>query len=129
MNAHTALNAYQKVGVQTSVVDASPHHLITLLLEGAIGRIAGAVGAMQRGETGRQGELVGKAISIVDNLRACLDRDLGGDLAATLSGLYDYILERLMAANRDSNPAALAEAGDLLKTILDGWSQLPAEVR
>ncbi len=129
MNAQQALNAYQSVGTQTSVTDASPQQLITLLLEGAMARIASARGAMGRGELARQGELIGKAISIVDNLRTCLDHDQGGELAGRLDSLYSYVMQRLVEANQRSDDAALNEARDLLATVHDGWTQLPQAPR
>ena len=109
MNAQQALSAYQSVGTQTSVVDASPAQLITLLMEGAMDRLASARGAMSRGERARQGELIGKTISIVDNLRACLDHGQGGELAGNLENLYVYMTQRLVEANSASDPEVLEE--------------------
>ncbi|HBX72973.1 MAG TPA: flagellar export chaperone FliS, partial [Halieaceae bacterium] len=99
MNSRQALNAYSKVGVQSGVTDASPHQLISMLIAGAQDRIAEARGAMERQQVARQGELVGKAISIVDNLRVSLDHSKGGELAGTLGDLYDYMQRRLVEAN------------------------------
>ncbi|HAN67599.1 MAG TPA: flagellar export chaperone FliS [Halieaceae bacterium] len=129
MNSRQALNAYSKVGVQSGVTDASPHQLISMLIAGAQDRIAEARGAMERQQVARQGELVGKAISIVDNLRVSLDHSKGGELAGTLGDLYDYMQRRLVEANASSDPAILAEVHGLLGTVREGWEAIPAEFR
>ena len=52
MNASQAASAYHHVGVHSGGTDASPHQLITMLLDGALSRISSAKGAMARGEIG-----------------------------------------------------------------------------
>ena len=129
MNANRALSAYAAVGVQSGVTDASPHQLISMLFDGAVDRIAAARGAIERGDKGRQGELLGKAISIIDNLRVSLDQERGGDLAARLGDLYDYMQRRLLQASTESDVAILDEVRSLLKEIKAGWDAIPAEYR
>mgnify|MGYP003109134652 CR=1 FL=1 len=129
MNSRQALNAYSKVGVQSGVTDASPHQLIGMLIAGAQDRIAEAQGAMARQEVARQGELVGKAINIVDNLRVSLDHSKSAELAGTLADLYDYMQRRLVEANATSDPAILAEVHGLLGTVREGWEGIPVEQR
>lgn len=125
----TALQQYQAIGVQSGVTDASPHQLISMLISGAADRIAAARGAMERGETARKGELISKAISIVDGLRASLDRDNGGEIAANLGALYDYIEQGLVEANLRSDVARLDEAARLLGEVREAWNSIPAEQR
>jgi flagellar protein FliS len=129
MNANRALNAYTRVGTQSGVIDASPHRLISMLFEGAADRIASARGAMLRGERARQGELLGRVISIIDNLRASLDAERGGELAARLGDLYDYMQQRLLYASAESDVAALDEVRDLLQEVRSGWDAIPVEKR
>mgnify|MGYP003627304619 FL=1 len=129
MNSSQALSAYKQVGVQSGVTDASPHQLISMLLDGAMDRIASAQGAMERRDTGRQGELIGKAITIIDNLRVSLDHDQSPELAGRLSDLYEYMQRRLLEAGTAADTAALVEVRDLLGTIRDGWESIPAEQR
>lgn len=121
-----ALKQYHSVGVQSGVQGANPHQLIAMLLAGAIDRIAAARGAIERRETGRKGELISRAIEIVDNLRASLDHERGGEISANLASLYDYIEQLLVRANLESDGAKLAEAGTLLQEIKGGWDAIPA---
>lgn len=124
-----AMNQYQTVGVQCGVTDASPHQLIAMLLTGALDRIASAKGAVARGDVQRKGELLSAAIAIIDSLRASLDREQGGEIAANLADLYDYIEQRLVEANLASNAAILDEVSALLVQIRAGWESIPQEYR
>lgn len=129
MNANHALNMYRSTGTQGGLTDASPHQLITMLLGGALDRIAAAKGAMERGETAKQGALIGKTISIIDNLRASLNHNVGGELSARLSDLYDYMERRLVESGARADSAGLDEVASLLREIKSGWDEIPAEHR
>ncbi|HEX7762674.1 MAG TPA: flagellar export chaperone FliS, partial [Cellvibrio sp.] len=76
-NPQEALKQYQKLGIESEVSHASPHRLIQLLFEGALGRLAAAQGAMERGDLAVKGEMLGKAIGIVGGLRSSLDMEAG----------------------------------------------------
>ena len=65
MNAMTAMRQYQSVNTQARAIEADPHRLIQMLIEGGLTRLAQARGAMERGQTALKGELIGKAIGIV----------------------------------------------------------------
>ena len=61
MNRMAALRQYRNVNTQSEMVDASPHRLIQLLMEGGLSRIAQARGCMERGELAQKGVLISKA--------------------------------------------------------------------
>ena len=128
MNARTALGAYKVTKNQSAIDDASPHQLITMLLEGALERVASASGAMGRGEIAVSGEAIGKAIGIIDSLRVSLDRDQGGQIADNLSALYDYMTRRLLEANATKDANMLGEVAGLLREIKVAWDQVPADL-
>lgn len=130
MNAYArAAQNYSSVKVQSSVEDASPHRLIQMLFEGAIERIAQAKGAMQRKEVKRKLEAVNKAINIVNGLRGSLNDAEGGELAANLDDIYDYIIRRLIQANQENDPAQLDECGRLLGELKSAWDAIAEQVR
>lgn len=124
MNAMAALKQYQTVNTQAQAVDASPHRLIQMLMEGGLTRIAQARGAMQREQTALKGELIGKAIGIVGGLREGLDLQQGGELAANLDSLYHYMVSRLLEANAKNEVAPLDEVADLLRNVKSGWDAI-----
>jgi flagellar secretion chaperone FliS len=123
--AQRALNAYSSVGVETGVVNATPHRLILMLFEGARIAIANAKGHMQRREVGPKCEAISKAIAIVDQgLNASLDVTAGGDLALRLRALYEYMAHRLIQANAENSEAALDEVANLLAELHGAWAAI-----
>ncbi|MBL4567922.1 MAG: flagellar export chaperone FliS [Porticoccus sp.] len=129
MNQMFALNQYKSVGVQSGMTDATPHQMITMLLNGALDRIASAKGAIARKEIARKGELLGSAIAIIDGMRASLDYEAGGEIAANLGSLYDYMERRLVEASAASDPTLLDEVSSLLREIKAGWDSIPTDMR
>ena len=129
MNPYQAAQNYSSLKTQTNIVDASPHRLIQMLFEGALERIAQAKGAMLQNQIARKGELIGKAINIVGGLQGSLNDKEGGQLAANLDGLYDYIIRRLSKANYDNDPEILDECGRLLGELKGGWDAISDEAR
>ncbi len=122
-----AAGQYASVGTQTGVTEASPHRLILMLLDGALDKIARARGAMQRNEYKEKGNHITSAGSIVFGLRSSLDLEAGGELAANLDNLYEYMFRRLMDAHAENDEAALDEVSSLLREIKSGWDALPQE--
>lgn len=114
------INAYRSESARQAEF-ADPHTLVTMLLDGAMERIAQARGAMERGVTARKGERIGKAVEIIDSLRASLDMEKGGEVALNLARLYDYMLRRLLHANLKNDMSALEEVQRLLRDIKAGW--------
>ncbi|MFI8479422.1 flagellar export chaperone FliS [Pseudomonas sp. NPDC078700] len=124
MYAMAAMKQYQAVNTQAQAVDASPHRLIQMLMEGGLTRIAQARGAMERGQVALKGELIGKAIGIVGGLRDGLDLQQGGELAANLDSLYEYMSARLFEANVKNQAEPLEEVAGLLRNIKSGWDAI-----
>lgn len=116
---------YKQVGAQTGVESATPHRLIQMLLEGALEKINLAKGYMQRGDVALKGTHISWAISIIDGLRMSLDKEAGGEIAANLDALYDYMGRRLVEANLNNDPAILAEISGLLLEIKSAWDAIP----
>ncbi len=124
MNAMAALRQYQYVNTHAQAVEATPHRLIQMLMEGGLTRIAQARGAMDRQQTALKGELIGKAIGIIGGLRNGLDLNAGGELAANLDGLYEYMVSRLLEANLKNVPEPLDEVAELLRNVKSGWDAI-----
>lgn len=123
-NINNALRQYQQVSTQASVAYASPHRLIQMLMEGAFERIAVAKGCIQRQDIPGKGEQIGKAIDIIGGLRDGLNQDAGGEIAANLDVLYDYMQRRLVEANLRSDVATLDEVANLLRPIKEAWDAI-----
>lgn len=123
------VQAYRSVDLGASAQTASPHQLISMLLTGALEAIAKAKGAIERNDIEARTMQINKASSIVVELKECLDVKAGGELAQNLESLYSYITVTLMHANRENSIDRLNEAAKLIGEVLDGWSQIPPEMR
>lgn len=124
-----ALNQYQSVDVEGRLAAADPHLQISLLLDGALKRIAIASGATRRGDIAGKGRAIGRAIDIIDSLRAMLDHERGGAISDNLEALYSYMTRRLVEANRQSDPDIMAEISQLLGEIKSGWDGIATAAR
>ena len=124
MNSATALKQYQQTSVHSGVMDASPHRLIQMLLDGALSRILSAKGSIKQNNIVKKGEQIGSAISIVEGLKASLDFNQGGDISKNLDALYEYITRLLLQANIKNDAALLDEAGKLLSEIKMAWDTI-----
>lgn len=125
MNATTVINAYAKVGIESSAASADPHKLISMLFQGALLAIANAKNGIIRKDIPAKGAAISKAIAIIgEGLHASLDKNAGGDLAQQLSSLYDYMVIRLVAANLKNDVAILDEVARLLADLKDAWDSI-----
>ena len=129
MKASSAIKSYNKVGLESGVFGADPHGLISMLFEGALIQIANATNEIQRKETAAKGKSISRAISIIgEGLDASLDKEVGGELAQSLSSLYYYMAVRLVEANLKNDIAILDEVARLLTELKGAWDGIRPKV-
>ena len=76
MYTKTGNSAYTAVSLDSQITGATPHQLIVLLYDGAINAMKRAEIYFQSGNIARRGEMISRAINIIDNgLRAGLDHE------------------------------------------------------
>ena len=127
--AHGFANAYARVSAETSVNAASAHKLIELLFNGFMDQIALARGAMRARQIEAKGAAISRAARIVEEgLKAGLNMEAGGRLAADLDSLYAYVALRLLAANLRNDESALDECVRLIGPLRDAWVAIGPEV-
>jgi flagellar protein FliS len=120
-----ALNAYGQNNLEIEVEQASPHKLILMLFEGGLKALAMAKLHIQHHEVGPKGAAISKAIAIIEEgLRSSLDKERGGELAANLDSLYDYMSFRLLEANIRNDLDALEEVRTLMTQLRDAWAAI-----
>lgn len=130
MNHNAALDEYRRFGLTNRVESATPHRLIQMLMEGALQKIGAAKQQMQNGDIPGKGQQISWAISMIDGLRASLDKSGEGDhtIAQNLDDLYDYMIRRLFEANLRNESSYLDEVTGLLDQIKDAWDAIPQEI-
>jgi flagellar protein FliS len=124
LSASQGLRQYHANGVRTEAAIASPHRLIQMLMEGALARIATAKGLMAQGDVAGKGSQISAAIAIIGGLKTSLDPQRGGEIAANLGALYDYMEARLVEANARNAQGPLDEVATLLGQIKLAWDAI-----
>ena len=118
-------SAYQRIHVETSMHTLDQHQLVSLLLDGVLNAVATARGALARGDVSGKCASISKAVRILEEgLLTALDREAGGDVAASLEAVYDYALRRLVQANAANDDAMLQEVAHLIEPIAQGWKAI-----
>lgn len=119
------ISAYQRTGVETGVESANPHKLILMLFEGAQQALANAKLHMRHNEIEKKGQMISKAIMIIDHgLKASLDMNTGGDIAPKLYSLYEYMTHRLLIANLKNDIEIINEVNGLLSELYGAWAAI-----
>ncbi|MAY40947.1 MULTISPECIES: flagellar export chaperone FliS [unclassified Neptuniibacter] len=124
-----ALKEYKSVDLRATVETASPHKLISMLLEGALTALAQAKGAIERKQIQDRTESLNKATDIIVGLKGSLDHETGGEMAANLDELYNYMIRQVVKANRENSAETVQEVMDLILEVRSGWASMPVEVQ
>lgn len=103
---------------------ASPHAVVTMLLDGALTRLSTARGHLLRGAVAAKAGDLSRALAIVESLRLALDRQRGGDIARNLEDLYEYVALRITEGNLHNATGPLDEAASLLREVRSAWSAI-----
>ncbi|MGN6740818.1 flagellar export chaperone FliS [Dyella sp.] len=111
---------YQQNSV-AGVESADSHQLVSLLLDGAMDRIAQARGHLQHGNVAAKGSCISKAVAIIGELRDSLDHKVDPAFSQRLESLYEYVTRRLLYAQLHDDVAALDESSRLLAPVREGW--------
>jgi flagellar secretion chaperone FliS len=114
--------------LEERVLSAGPMELVRLLYEGCVAAVLDARRQLAEGDIAARSRAISRACDIVIELASALDRERGGEVAANLARMYDYILGRLMEANLKADDGILAEAARLLMTMSEAWGDDRAEV-
>lgn len=122
-------NTYKAIGMETAVTGANPHQLVSLLFDALQQSLASAKGAILSGDIAAKGRSIGHAVRILEEgLKASLDADRGGSLAANLRSLYDFCIFRISEANLRNDAAMIDEVIRVIHPVADGWSLIRSEV-
>jgi len=119
------LDQYQSTEWETGVSEATPYKLVEMLYDGTLTALAKAKGFIERGEFKNKAQVIGQVSNIMITLRSDLDFEVGGEVATNLDALYEYIGRICLEASRENDIEKLDEAMDLVKTLKEGWAQMP----
>ena len=115
-------NAYLRTQVQSS----TPLERVVMLYDAAIRALDGAREAMTSHDLLARRAAISRLIAIVTELQNTLDLERGGQIAADLDRLYDYVLTRILDAQTTQKPQGLDEARRVLEPLRDAWQAIAA---
>ncbi|WP_240222398.1 flagellar export chaperone FliS [Rheinheimera hassiensis] len=123
------VKAYKAVGIKDDLAVADPHRVIQLLMQGALENIAKAKGAIERKDFAVKSATISKAMAIISALQGSLDMDAGGEISENLWSLYDFMINHLVLASRESSLDKLNDILGILLTVKSAWDQIPVADR
>ncbi len=129
MPTDRGIEAYRLNQLELSVNSAEPVELIVLLYDGAIESMRRAVLLLQAGDVPGKAREITRATNIVSELHAILDMQQGGEIAANLAALYDYMRGQLLQANLKNSVEKLDEITGLLTGLRGSWAELADKQR
>jgi len=103
--------------------------LLMLLLDGGGRFLRVAREALAGGDRAGFGEALSRAQAIIAELQGTLDHQVGGEIAANLHRLYDFMLFHLTEANGQGSVRHLDEVIATYETITDAFRQVLEPVR
>ncbi len=123
-------NAYAQVSLESQLAGATPHQLITMLLEGAINAMVRAKIYFDMGNIPKRGQMISRAINIIDNgLRTSLNHEVGGHITEEMESLYEYVSRNLLLLNMQQDPEPLAHLIEIMTNLSTTWKEIEPGVR
>jgi flagellar protein FliS len=120
MEASQLHKTYKQVHIET----ASQGKLIVMLYDAAIMRTEEAISLIGSRKLDAINNNLVRAQDIIAELRASLNMKAGGEIAANLDRIYDYVHRLLIRGNVRKETASLEEAVKLMTILRDTWKEL-----
>ncbi|WP_286265373.1 flagellar export chaperone FliS [Thalassotalea atypica] len=121
------IKAYNKVNIESGLVNANPHQVILMMYSGIIDCIANTKGAIERKDIQLKTNQITKAISLLEALQSALDSDAEPEISDNFFELYAYCIDKFIDVNVDMNIDTLSHIDDLLRPLRDAWAQMPED--
>jgi len=120
----TALDSYSTVDVETKTTAQNPHHLISLLFEKGCALLRQSMEQLKREDSEGFFKSTSHAMQIVIGLRAILDTENGGELAAQLNETYTAIGASLAKARTEKDLVSIEKLYRAMSELREGWEAI-----
>lgn len=117
------MNAYMNQYQQNHIFTATPEQILIMLYDGAIRFTRQAILAGEQGNQALKLEKISKSLAIIAEFSNSLNHEIGGEIAADLDGLYQFMIRELNAARKDDSGKKLKTVEGLLVDLRETWSQ------
>jgi flagellar protein FliS len=113
---------------QTATLTAPPGQIVLMLYDGALRFLERARAGFSQEDPSALNMAVNnnlqRAQEIIRELNYALNMEKGGELAATLSRLYDYFEHRIIESNFKKTPDGIEEVIRHLSVLRDAWATM-----
>ncbi len=120
-----SLKTYQMVD---SAGKSAPE-LLTKIYRAAIANMHNAIEAYDSDDFNTGYERLEKAKTIIVRLYTVLDNERGGEIAEKLGQLYTFLVEKINYVQATKNTECLNDMIKILENILEGWTELAAQMK
>ena len=117
------MNAYMNQYHNNHILNASSEQILIMLYDGAIRFTRQAVLGIEENKPSMKLEGISRAMAIIAEFSNTLDREVGGEIADSLDGLYHFMMRELTAARSESSVARLRVVEDLLLDLRSTWAE------
>ncbi|MDD3815241.1 MAG: flagellar export chaperone FliS [Desulfocapsaceae bacterium] len=123
MNAYSNQYQQQQQYQQNQIYTATPEQIMIMLYDGAIRFTRQAMMAGEQGNQVLKMEKISKTMAIITEFSNTLDHEIGGQIAADLDGLYQFMIRELNAARKDDSGEKLKTVEGLLVDLRETWAE------
>jgi flagellar protein FliS len=97
--------------------------VLLMLYNAAIELLEEAKISIERGDVFEKGEHLSQAHTIISELLASLDVEIGGEMARNLEALYIFMLDQVFTANLNNDTKPLDVVISLLRPLYRAWEE------
>ena len=109
--------SYKKMQIET----ADPATLILMLFDRAIVLLDRAKNEILEKQYEEKGYSLTKANEIIAELLGALDMEKGGEIASSLSRLYNFVMHEIIDADKNKNTNAIDNAKRIVSELRESW--------
>ncbi len=113
---------------ETATLTAPPGQIVLMLFEGAIRSLERSLPGFTTTDPAEANMMIHnnlqRAQEIIRELNGALNMEQGGEFAANMRRLYDYLERRIWESNLKKNSAGVGEAIRHLTVLRDAWATM-----
>lgn len=115
---------YQNVDLASRVESASPHGLVSILLDELMKSLEAMAAACNRRDYTQRGTAQARALNMLNGLESSLDFEKGGEIAQSLASIYAETRRLTIAGARDNDAEQVLRARTMIGEIASAWQAI-----
>jgi flagellar protein FliS len=106
---------------ETDIGTMSPEKIVSMLYDRTIRDLEGAAEALGRGDRAEVNRLIVHSQAIITELRGALNHELGGEVAANLENIYEWLFRQHLSALASPTADLITDCVKVLEPLADAW--------